>query len=205
MTRKSTGNRRTGFKGGALFWVAILLCSSAILRFGLAAGPAIAREAARKPEPQTEAGQTSHPSSIVPAGTSSDLEPLLRALQSREQALVLREKQVEDRTKALEIAGAAIDRKMAALIKAEESLSATLVLADGASENDLSQLTAVYEKMKPKESAALFEAMDPGFAAGFLARMRSDAAAGIMAKLSPEAAYSISVILAGRNATVPTK
>ena len=70
-------------------------------------------------------------------------------------------------------------------------------------ENDLAALTSVYENMKPKEAAPLFEAMDPVFAAGFLARMRPEVAAGIMAKLSPDAAYSISVILAGRNANVP--
>jgi hypothetical protein len=33
--------------------------------------------------------------------------------------------------------------------------------------------------------------------------MRSEAAAGIMAGLSPQAAYSISVIMAGRNADAP--
>lgn len=45
--------------------------------------------------------------------------------------------------------------------------------------------------------------MDPGFAAGFLGRMRPEAAAGIMTGLSPETAYTISVVLAGRNADVP--
>ena len=47
------------------------------------------------------------------------------------------------------------------------------------------------------------EEMEPSFAAGFLARMRSDVAAGIMAGLKPETAYTISVILAGRNAKAP--
>jgi flagellar motility protein MotE (MotC chaperone) len=47
--------------------------------------------------------------------------------------------------------------------------------------------------------------MDPVFAAGFLGRMRSDAAAAILAGLPPELAYSISVVLAGRNASVPTE
>ena len=47
------------------------------------------------------------------------------------------------------------------------------------------------------------KAMEPDFAAGFLGRMRPDAAAAVMAGLTPETAYSISVILAGRNATAP--
>jgi flagellar motility protein MotE (MotC chaperone) len=57
--------------------------------------------------------------------------------------------------------------------------------------------------MKPKDAAALFEEMDPGFAAGFLGRMRAVAAASVMAGLSPQTAYSVSVIMAGRNANAP--
>ena len=186
---------------GALFWVSALLVGSAVLRLGLEAGPAIAREAA-------DFG-TRHDSSDTqekndPAHTDkSDLALVLKALNEREKKLLSREKQIEDRMQALKIADAAIDAKLADLDAAEKSLSATLALADGASENDLTRLTTVYEKMKAKESAALFETMDPAFAAGFLARMRADAAAGILAKLSPEAGYRISVILAGRHAAVP--
>ena len=105
--------------------------------------------------------------------------------------------------RALEIADAAIEAKLAALVAAEERLSTTLAMAEGASEGDLAQLTSLYEKMKPKDAAALFEELDPQFAAGFLSRMRPEIAAGVMAGLSPKAAYTISVVLAGRNAMVP--
>jgi flagellar motility protein MotE (MotC chaperone) len=54
--------------------------------------------------------------------------------------------------------------------------------------------------MKPKDASLLFERMSPDFAAGFLGRMRPDAAAAIMSGLPPELGYSISVLLAGRNA-----
>ena len=57
--------------------------------------------------------------------------------------------------------------------------------------------------MKAEQAAALFEQMEPSFAAGFLGRMRADAAAAILSGLEPELAYSISVVLAGRNADVP--
>jgi flagellar motility protein MotE (MotC chaperone) len=46
----------------------------------------------------------------------------------------------------------------------------------------------------------LFERMSPDFAAGFLGRMRPEAAAAIMSGLPPELGYSISVLLASRNA-----
>lgn len=186
---------------GALFWVSALLVGSAVLRLGLEAGPAIAREAADfgARHDSSDTKDKNHRSN----SDKSDLALVLKALNEREKKLVSREKQIEDRMQALKIADAAIDAKLADLDAAEKSLSATLALADGASENDLTRLTTVYEKMKAKESAALFETMDPAFAAGFLARMRADAAAGILAKLSPEAAYRISVILAGRHAAVP--
>ena len=67
-------------------------------------------------------------------------------------------------------------------------------------EDDLVQLTSVYENMKPKEAALLFERMSPDFAAGFLGRMRPEDAAAIMSGLPPELGYSISVLLASRNA-----
>ena len=104
---------------------------------------------------------------------------------------------------ALSVADQTIARKLAALTEAEEKLRATLALADTAAEDDLIRLTAVYQNMKPAEAAALFEEMDPQFAAGFLGRMDPAAAAGVLAGLSPQAAYSVSVILAGRNANVP--
>jgi flagellar motility protein MotE (MotC chaperone) len=57
--------------------------------------------------------------------------------------------------------------------------------------------------MKPKDAAALFETMEPEFAAGFIARMLPDSAAKVMSGLDPKVAYTISVILAGRNASAP--
>lgn len=201
MSRKA-GKKATR-RPGALFWVALLLLSSAILRMGLEVGPAIAREALNDEEEQVQP-EVVEPFALKPQiPDAGDLEALLREIQNREAALSERERQIEDRMKALEVADTAIRKKMDELVEVEAALRETLVLADGASEEDLGRLTSVYEKMKPKDAAALFETMDPAFSAGFLARMRPDAAAGIMAKLSPQAAYSISAILAGRHALVP--
>ena len=105
---------------------------------------------------------------------------------------------------ALRSAEQQIEDKLAALQQAEAALSATIARADTAAETDLAQLTTVYENMKPKEAADLFAQMPPRFAAGFLGMMRPDAAALIMTELDPEIAYSFSVVLAGRNANVPT-
>ncbi|MBY6056928.1 MotE family protein [Leisingera daeponensis] len=190
-------------RSGTLMMLALLLMGSAVVRLGLEAGPAIAREVAGlKDANQDETAHKGEPHrDAMP--TSAELQTMLAAFQQREQVLAAREAEIQDRMKALEIADQAIDKKLAALEQAEENLRATLALADGATEADVTRLTTVYEQMKPKEAAALFEEMDPAFAAGFLARMQSEAAAGIMAGLSPEAAYTISVVLAGRNGSVP--
>lgn len=136
-------------------------------------------------------------------GDRNDVSNLIRALNVREALVVKREKQIEMRMRALSVADAEIEKRIKSLTETEQTLRATLSLADEASEKDLIKLTAVYENMKPKDAAILFEEMEPNFAAGFLARMRPDVAAQVMSGLSPQVGYSISVILAGRNATVP--
>ncbi|UWQ53894.1 MotE family protein [Leisingera caerulea] len=202
MAKTATKSKRLR-RGGTLMMLAVLLMGSAAVRLGLEAGPAIAREVASLKEPGIEEPAHKGEPQRESMPTSAELQTMLAAFQEREQALAAREAEIQDRMKALAIADQAIDRKLAALEQAEEKLRATLALADGATEEDVTRLTSVYEQMKPKEAAALFEEMDPAFAAGFLARMQPEAAAGIMAGLSPEAAYTISVVLAGRNGAVP--
>ncbi|WP_170561974.1 MotE family protein [Ruegeria atlantica] len=189
MRRKRADNRP---KGGVLAVIAMLMISSAAIRIGFEAGPALAK------------GSDSSP---MPTGTSQTNQPgareLLTELLRREDALKKREAALADKEKALDIADQAIETRLAALQEAEESLRQTLAFAEKAAETDLTRLTDVYQSMKPKDATALFETMDPGFAAGFLSRMPPDSAAGILAGLSPEAAYTISVIMAGRNAAAP--
>lgn len=190
---------------GVILLIVLLFTGSGAIRIGIGAGDAIAGAS------ETASHTTDLPDGAMetPAVAARDamsrpqMQSLLEALQAREARLSEREKQIEMRAKALSVANEEIEKRLVALKEVESALRATLALADGAAEDDLTRLTAVYESMKPKDAAALFETMEPDFAAGFLGRMRSDAAASVMAGLSPATAYSISVILAGRNATVP--
>jgi flagellar motility protein MotE (MotC chaperone) len=59
--------------------------------------------------------------------------------------------------------------------------------------------------MKPADAAALFQAMAPEFAAGFLGRMQPASAAAVISGMPTDQAYSISVLIAGRNALAPTE
>ncbi|KJZ21158.1 MotE family protein [Loktanella sp. S4079] len=184
---------RKARSGGTLHVIIALLVSSAVVRTVAAAGPAMA-EITHESAEQVNMNPTQ----------ADDPGPLFAALRAREEAVEERETQLEERLNALHVAETQIEEKLASLIAAEESLSATIAQADSAAETDLARLTTVYENMKPKEAAALFTEMSPGFAAGFLGLMRPDSAALIMSELEPDVAYSFSVVLAGRNATVPT-
>lgn len=194
---KKPSARRNG-RGSLVLIISLLFCSAA-LRIGIGAGQAVA----------TESPFAAETSSRERASVSNDPEDLskygemLEAFQLREKNLKEKEERLELRFKALAVADEEIDRRLAALRDAEETLSNMLAIASTAAEDDLARLTSVYENMKPKDAAALFEEMEPAFAAGFLGRMKPAAAAGVMAGLTPGTAYSVSVLLAGRNAEVP--
>lgn len=183
--------RRAG--RGTLVILALLFASSAALRMGAGVGIALADGA------ETDASNVSGAPLICPEPPVA----LTEALKARQDQVTSNEAALADRMAALALAEAAITAKLAEMEAVEAKLAETLSLADGAAEDDLARLTAVYEAMKPKDASALFETMAPEFAAGFLGRMRPDAAAAVMTGLSPKAAYGISVLLAGRNALVP--
>lgn len=182
--------RRSG--RGALVILAALLVASGVLRIGLGVDQALARA------PDVVEIQEASQCSETPIA-------LVEALKIRGDAISQQEAALADRLAALALADQAIEMRLASLAAAEAELSETLARADGAAEADLTRLTAVYETMKPKDAAALFAAMAPEFAAGFLGRMRPEAAAAVLSGMAPETAYTISVLLAGRNALVPTE
>lgn len=181
-------SRRAG--RSALVILALVLAASGALRLGAGVGTALANSA----KPEGTAGPQECP--LPPAA-------LAEALVGREAAVQAKELAVEERLAALALADEAIGKKLEELKAAEEQLRATLAIADGAAEKDLARLTAVYEAMKPADAASLFQTMAPEFAAGFLGRMQPEAAAAVLAGMEPEKAYSISVLIAGRNATAP--
>lgn len=181
-------------RSGVLTVISLLMIGSAVIRIGLEAGPALAR-GAEPAAPQDQPAET--------GPQAADLQLVLNELLRREDDLNRREAAIVDREHALKIADQAIETRLTLLQEAEQSLRETVTIAEKAAENDLTQLTDVYQNMKPKDAAALFETMDAVFAAGFLSRMPPEAAANVMAGLSPEAAYTISVVMAGRNARAP--
>lgn len=203
MKRKKRRIARVG--RGSLSIIACLLIGSALIRVTAGADEAWAKaeEHFQKPELQeTSAMNTASAASNVCNG-DAEIAEMLAAFDDREKRLSRREERLNERLDALAIADREVTARMQELQQIEQKLSRTLAIADQAAERDISKLVSVYENMKSKDAAALFEEMDPNFAAGFLARMQPEAAAGVMAGLSPSTAYTISVVLAGRNAEAP--
>jgi flagellar motility protein MotE (MotC chaperone) len=176
-----------------LMILALFLASSGALRLGSGLGAAFANVSK---EEEVQAVETAVQCAENP------LE-LANALSVREEKIRAREAALEDRIAALDLAGLVIEQRLTEMAESEVALKSTLALADGAAENDLAQLTAVYEAMKPADAAKLFGTMAPDFAAGFLGRMTPAAAAAVMAGIAPAKAYEISALLAGRNALAP--
>ncbi|RYH09934.1 MotE family protein [Tropicimonas sp. IMCC6043] len=203
---KKPAKRRPG--RGTLLAIGALFFASGVLRLADGTGNAIARQVeALAIQSDADATVEAPASSIHPAdcATEDSLARALATLRERAAQLDEREKQIGDRMVSLDRAEAEIARNLSALVEAEDRLAATIAMADGAAEKDITRLTTVYEKMKPKDAAAVFEAMDATFAAGFLGRMRPDVAADILSGMSPAKAYTVSVLLAGRNAGAPAQ
>ena len=205
MTKKPRQKKRIKSGKGALWIVAIILMASAVARLAGGTGQAIANtvdDLMGDAESHADQGM-----SMADPMCKSDDEVglILAAVLKRENAIEDQERKLAERAASLDFAEKTIRENLTALKQAEDSLAATIATAETASEDDLARLTAVYENMKPKDAALLFEEMAPEFAAGFIARMRPDSAAPVMTGLAPQTAYSISVILAGRNANVPTE
>ncbi len=182
---------------GALWTIAALMAISAMIRFGAGPGHALAKELANFKDQTAADGP--HPSCTTP----DELSGILDSVLLRERSVAEQEQDLASRMRTVELAEQEIRRNLLELEAAEERLARTISQAETASEDDLARLTSVYESMKPKDAAVLFQEMSPDFAAGFIGRMRPDAAAQLMAGLTPAAAYSISVVLAGRNAKTP--
>ena len=176
-----------------LITLALMMASAGALRLGSGVGVAVAGDRVAEASPD-----------VPPPACPAPPLALAEALDDRDKRVTEREKAVAARMAALDLADKAVSARMAELQQAEKDLEQLVSLADGAAEDDLGRLTAVYEAMKPSDAARLFAAMSPDFAAGFLARMKPPSAAAVLSGMAPEAAFAVSVLIAGRNARAPT-
>ncbi len=193
MTRRIS---RQPVTSGLLLILAAIFLAAGISRLGLGVADAIAAE----PDEDVAAAE---PPTI--AESPADPADLFETLRAREARLARIEAELDARRATLLEAEQELTQRLDDLIAAEEQLRATLRLTESAAEDDLRQLTAVFENMKPQQAAELFSQMDTEFSAGFIARLQPETAAEILSGLEPVIAYAISAVLAGRHARTPRK
>lgn len=201
--QKKTGRPRV------LPTLALIFCLAGVTRFATGVGTAVAEGAFESRPTQLAAlaeAPATQPARRPPAGVATDpaeSAEMLLSITQRERALQAREDALAEREQILSSAEERITRQIAALQDAERQLAATMALAERASEEDINRLVTVFEAMRAEEAAQVFAEMDPSFAAGFIGRLQPASAAAIMAGLPPRQAYTLSTIVAGRNALAP--
>ncbi|TQS71567.1 hypothetical protein ERN12_11110 [Rhodobacteraceae bacterium] len=182
----------TKARRGTLLILAAFLMGSGFIRVGIGAESAMAQSDETAPETPSN----SAPECITQAGVLS----MLDELNARASKLDEREALLGNRQAAIDMAESQLTKQIEEMQVAEAELARTVEIADRGATDDVARLVTLYENMKPKQAVPLFETMAPEFAAGFLAQMEPASAAAIMAGLTPDTAYTISVMMAGRNA-----
>ena len=154
------------------------------------------------PEPEE---QSHTPAAPMPVLSSNSCEPsvLMASLQEQERSIQERSTRLDAREKQLNVARKRIQERLKAMETANTQLQETMARVEGATQKDVQHLVDMYSKMKPKQAGAIFNTMQPSFAAGFMGEMRADIAAAILANMESEKAHAVSVVMAGRNASVP--
>ena len=196
--KKKVKTMKTSLARGTLLFIFCMLISSALVRISSSAVLAMADE---QQESSLSTPTSAEEDWRVPSPRNdTELNAVIQILKKREDKIRKHEQIISLREKALEETAKKINQRILALKDVEDQLQKTIVQVQTASESDLQKLIAVYENMKPKDAAKIFQAMDANFAAGFLALMQPTISASIMSELDAELAYSISAVLAGRNA-----
>ena len=125
---------------------------------------------------------------------------VLAVLQTDKANIAERMAAVEVREKALATLEAKLSEQMELIDAANDKMEAQLGEMKSVANEDITHLVKMYQTMKPKQAAAIFESMDAAFAAGFLREMNGERAGLIMANMDSRKSYSISAIMASKNA-----
>jgi flagellar motility protein MotE (MotC chaperone) len=123
------------------------------------------------------------------ADRRAELDARARDLDTREQALLVVQRRVEDRITELKA------------LQAE--LEAMVISRDEVQEEQLKSLVKIYENMKPKDAAPIFDTLDPAILLDVIERMKEAKVAPILALMNPDRAREVTQDLARRRELPP--
>jgi flagellar motility protein MotE (MotC chaperone) len=148
-----------------------------------------------------------------PNGLKVNLEPvaprgeraILERLSDRRQQLDARSEELEMRENLLKAAEKRVEAKVAELKDLEAKIKVALDQRDQNEVKRFKGIVAMYEAMKPKDAARIFDRLDLKILVEVSTQMKPATMSAILAQMAPEAAERLTVELAQRASTQPTR
>ncbi len=129
--------------------------------------------------------------------TRSEIE-LLQDLRVRREEIERREDAVIQKEGLLKAAEDRIEKKIAELSDIRVDIEALIKKYDEQEEQQIKDLVAIYEKMKPKDAAKIFDELDLDVLLQMFDKMKSSKSAPILASMRPARAKQITAKIAER-------
>ena len=182
-------------------WVGVSVTTLAPATVDEGAAPITAAsvaDAQAAPAPIVLAQATTEEAPVDPTlFTRSEIE-LLQDLRVRREEIERREDAVIQKEGLLKAAEDRIEKKIAELSKIRVDIEALIKKYDEQEEQQIKDLVAIYEKMKPKDAAKIFDELDLSVLLQMFDKMKSSKSAPILASMRPARAKQLTAKIAER-------
>jgi flagellar motility protein MotE (MotC chaperone) len=168
--------------------------------------PAAAAASADKPV-QVAQASSDKPATAAKSAKEKPLDPvlftrseieLLQELSKRRKELDAREDTIIQREGLLNAAETRIEKKIAELKGVKDDIELLIKKYDEQEEEQLDDLVAIYEKMKPKDASRIFNDLDIEILLQIFDKMKASKTALILAKMKADRAKEITSRIAAR-------
>jgi len=136
---------------------------------------------------------------IVTDFTEAELE-LLQDLSKRRDALVMRENELDSRTRLLDAAESRLEAQIAELQDLRKTIEGLVRKYDEQEQAEIESVVKIYETMKPKDAARILGELEMKTLLGIMERMNVRKTAPILAAMPPQRARAVTSELARQRA-----
>lgn len=130
---------------------------------------------------------------------------VLEGLANRRKELDKREKKIDLRENLLKAAEKRVEARIAELKAIEAKIESELKKQDNFRKAQYENLVKMYSAMKPKEAARIFDRMELDVLTGLAIQMKPRVMSAIMAKMDPASAERLTLEIASRGKSQPSK
>lgn len=132
---------------------------------------------------------------LVTDFTEGELE-LLQKLSARRDALVVREGELESRTRLLDAAESRLEAQIVELQGLRKTIEGLVRKYDDQEQAEIESVVKIYETMKPKDAARILGELEMATLLGIMERMNTRKTAPILAAMPPKRARAVTTELA---------